>query len=86
MRCPAIYNITGDGFSVTLGINNGIPLQGGSYRLLICGTTSIVDSLGMELLMAPPGHIMDGQPHQALLVKIKDTRYTQCIEGNRCMN
>lgn len=33
----------------TLDINGGIPLSAGSYRLFICGTTSIEDLLGNKL-------------------------------------
>jgi len=34
---------------VTLNINGGVPLSAGSYRLFICGTTSIEDLLGNKL-------------------------------------
>ena len=38
-----------DPFITTLTINDGIPLPIGTYRLLICGTTSIEDLVGNEL-------------------------------------
>lgn len=37
------------GFVATLGINHGVPLPAGSYRLYVCGTTSIEDLAGLEL-------------------------------------
>jgi hypothetical protein len=36
-------------YVVTLTINNDVPLGGGSYRLLVCGTTSIHNNAGIEL-------------------------------------
>ncbi len=36
-------------FITTLDINNGTPLPEGSYRLFICGTTSIEDAVGIHL-------------------------------------
>lgn len=36
-------------FRATLNINNGQPLTDGNYRLIICGTTSIVDLAGIPL-------------------------------------
>ncbi|MCD4753294.1 MAG: sortase, partial [Anaerolineaceae bacterium] len=36
-------------FISTLNINNGIPLPEGSYRLFICGTTSIENAAGIHL-------------------------------------
>jgi LPXTG-site transpeptidase (sortase) family protein len=48
---PVVYNNNdGDGpFTATLTVNGGTPLPYGTYRLLICGTTSIVDLLGRPL-------------------------------------
>lgn len=43
----AIYDASA--LAATLQINNGRSLSNGNYRLLICGTTSIVDLYGMEL-------------------------------------
>jgi LPXTG-site transpeptidase (sortase) family protein len=47
----AVYdNHNGSGpFEVTLGINGGSPLYSGSYRLFICGTTSIEDMAGNKI-------------------------------------
>ena len=36
-------------YVVTLTINNDVPLSGGNYRLLVCGTTSIHNNAGIEL-------------------------------------
>ncbi len=36
-------------YMVTLSVNNGQPLPAGTYRLLICGTTSIENLAGVEL-------------------------------------
>jgi LPXTG-site transpeptidase (sortase) family protein len=36
-------------FRAVLTVNNGTPLPSGSYRLLVCGTTSIVDLAGNPL-------------------------------------
>lgn len=46
-----INNASYDGASLTatLDINDGTPLPNGSYRLLVCGTTSIMDLFDMEL-------------------------------------
>jgi LPXTG-site transpeptidase (sortase) family protein len=44
----AMYQNT-NGFTATLGINNGIPLPAGTYRLYVCGTTSIEDMDGLKL-------------------------------------
>ena len=47
----ATYNNTsGNGpYISTLNINGGTPLDAGTYRLFVCGTTSIEDLLGNEL-------------------------------------
>jgi LPXTG-site transpeptidase (sortase) family protein len=47
----AVYaNGGGSGpFITTLGINGGVPLPVGVYRLYVCGTTSIEDLVGNEL-------------------------------------
>lgn len=45
----AAYANSGGYFVATLDINNGIPLGAGTYRLFVCGTTSIEDLLGNEL-------------------------------------
>lgn len=43
-------NNSGTGpFIATLNINNGQPLSPGTYRLYVCGTTSIEDLTGLEL-------------------------------------
>jgi len=42
----AIYNGGGE---VTLGINDGVALPDGTYRLFACGSTSIHDLIGLEL-------------------------------------
>lgn len=36
-------------FTATLNVNNGVPLPAGTYRLLICGTTSVQDLGGSKL-------------------------------------
>jgi len=36
-------------FTATLGINGGVPLPNGVYRLFVCGTTSVYDLIGFEL-------------------------------------
>ena len=36
-------------YVVSLTVNNDVPLSSGSYRLLVCGTTSIHNNLGIEL-------------------------------------
>ena len=48
---PVTYdNHGGSGpFVATLGVNNGTPLPDGTYRLLVCGTTSIRDLAGNAL-------------------------------------
>jgi len=48
---PVIYsNGGGTGpFTATITVNGGTPLLVGTYRLLICGTTSIVDLVGNPL-------------------------------------
>ena len=47
----AVYeNNGGDGlYQVTLAVNNGTNLAAGDYRLLVCGTTSIVNTDGAPL-------------------------------------
>jgi LPXTG-site transpeptidase (sortase) family protein len=43
-------------FVVTLGINGGLPLNvDGFYRLYVCGTTSIVDAVNTNLVLAGNG-------------------------------
>lgn len=42
-------NATSGPFLATLSINNGVRLTAGSYRLYVCGTTSIEDLPGNEL-------------------------------------
>jgi LPXTG-site transpeptidase (sortase) family protein len=41
------YNVAT--FTVTLNINGSVPLPAGTYRLLVCGTTSIEDLAGNKL-------------------------------------
>ncbi len=41
--------VSGDPSETWLGVNAGAPLPAGSYRLLVCGTTSIVDWAGNPL-------------------------------------
>ena len=36
-------------YVVSLTVNNDVPLSGGDYRLLVCGTTSIHNNAGIEL-------------------------------------
>jgi LPXTG-site transpeptidase (sortase) family protein len=36
-------------YTVTLDINGGTPLPAGTYRLLVCGTTSVFSLVGVEL-------------------------------------
>ena len=36
-------------FVATLKVNNGIPLSAGHYRLIVCGTTSVVDLDGIPI-------------------------------------
>lgn len=36
-------------FTATLNVNNGLPLNPGNYRLIICGTTSVTDLAGNSL-------------------------------------
>lgn len=36
-------------FTATLSINGGLPLSNGTYRLFVCGTTSITNLLGVSL-------------------------------------
>jgi LPXTG-site transpeptidase (sortase) family protein len=43
----AVYNALA--YTVTIGINGGVPLPNGSYRLLVCGSTSVVDLSGVPL-------------------------------------
>ena len=38
-----------DTFTATVHINNGVPLPDGTYRLFVCGTTSITDLAGNHL-------------------------------------
>lgn len=45
----ASYSNSGGHFVSTLDINNGTALGAGSYRLFVCGTTSIEDLQGNEL-------------------------------------
>ena len=47
----ASYNNNGGAgpFKATLNINNGNPLPNGSYRLFICGTTSVTDMAGNKI-------------------------------------
>ena len=44
----ATYNDV-DPFSTTLEVNGGVPLPTGTYRLFICGTTSIENTVGVHL-------------------------------------
>jgi LPXTG-site transpeptidase (sortase) family protein len=48
---PVAYDNNGGAgpFVATLTINTGVPLPSGDYRLLVCGTTSIVDLAGNPL-------------------------------------
>lgn len=42
-------NFAGGPYRVTLGINNGIPLPKGEYKLFVCGTTSVTDLAGNKI-------------------------------------
>jgi len=48
---PVTYDNNGGAgpYTATVTINGGTPLPYGTYRLLVCGTTSIVDLLGFPL-------------------------------------
>jgi LPXTG-site transpeptidase (sortase) family protein len=46
-----VNNVTYDSgsYTATLNINGGAPLPKGTYRLFVCGTTSVYDLIGLEL-------------------------------------
>jgi len=52
----AYSNNGGSGpFVSTIEINGGLPLSNGNYRLFVCGTTSIVDTVDITLELAGDG-------------------------------
>lgn len=58
-------------FVAALDVNYGVPLRGGSYRLFICGTTSIHDLAGNHI----NGGVSDAQLNFSVIKALPDTGF-----------